>query len=122
MRSGDNGGDENMKKAIITLGIIIALGLGVWSMQVSKQITLQWDAMPLDQKWTEVRIYDVAQSPEAIVATATCSTTCPTTVTFTVPRAAHTYVARSYDGFWESADSNVVTLNAPPKIPTGLKK
>ena len=111
-----------MKRSIIIVAVILAALAGIFGYQASKQITLQWDAMPLDQKWTEVRIYDVAQSPEALVATATCSTTCPTTVTFTVPRTAHTYVARSFDGFWESADSNVVAINAPPKIPANLKK
>jgi hypothetical protein len=112
-----------MKKIISILAIIAALVIGIIAQQ-SKQITLAWDAESTDQKWTEVRIYDVSQSPEALVATVTCvpPAMCANTVTFSVPRAAHNYVARSYDGFWESGDSNVVLIPAPPKVITGLVK
>jgi hypothetical protein len=114
-----------MKKLFSIIGTIIAFIFLSYAWQTSKQITLQWDAMPSGEKWTEVRIYDITQSPEVLVATSACNSAgvCPSnSVSFTVQRAAHSYVARSYDGFWESADSNVVEINAPPKIPANLKK
>jgi hypothetical protein len=115
-----------MKAKILSIvGIIIAVIGGMWAFQASKQITLQWDAMPAGEKWTEVRIYDTSTLPETLVSTVPCVSAgnCPNaTATFVVSRAAHNFTARSWDGFWESADSNAVIINAPPKVPTGLIK
>jgi hypothetical protein len=106
--------------------LLIAAGLAIWAYQTSRQLTLAWDPMPPGPAYAAVRIYDIAVDPPALVAEAQCSIgapiTCPTEMTFIMPRAAHTYVARSWDGFWESGDSNSVVIGAPPPAPTGLRK
>ena len=77
-------------------------------------ITLLWDAMPVGQLWTQVRIYEGA----VLVATAA---TPATSVTFSTTKAAHTWTARSFDGTEESLDSNSVVW-APPVPPGHLRK
>lgn len=113
-------------KSILSIVLAIAAGLGIWAYQSSRQLTLAWDTLPPGPAYTAVRIYDIAVNPPVLVAEAPCSITspitCPTEVTFTMTRAAHTFVARTTDGYWESGDSNSVVTGAPPPAPTGLKK
>lgn len=105
-----------MKK--IFSSVLILFTAGIFSMQSNKVVTLTWDSMPSGEAWQEVRIYDNG----VLVVTAPCTTSCPTSVTFNMPKAAHSYTARSWDGNWESEDSNTVIVNGPPKAPTNLKK
>ncbi len=113
-------------KGIVAIVLAIAAGLGIWAYQQSRQITLTWDPMPVGQQWASLRIYDLAVTPPVMVAEIQCSIgppiTCPTEMTITMERAAHTYVARSWDGFWESGDSNSLEVPGPPRAPSGLKK
>jgi hypothetical protein len=114
-----------MKKLLA--GILAALlGFAAWSFQASKQITLAWDAMPTGETWNAVKIYDIGVTPEVLVATANCTTgpprVCPTSVTFLLTRAPHTFVARSVNADWESGDSNSVGTPAPPTVPANLIK
>jgi hypothetical protein len=89
-------------------------------------VILSWDAMPSGQTWTAVRIYERVGAASPYTYTQIISIPCPscTTATFTVtPVGNHTYIARSYDGTVESADSNgvVVTVTAPPVPPGNLR-
>ena len=77
-------------------------------------ITLMWDAMPAGQLWTEVRIYEGTTKVATAAGTAT-------SVMFSATKSTHTWVARSWDGVDESADSNAVVW-APPVPPGHLRK
>jgi hypothetical protein len=115
-----------MKRLFVILACLVALVGVIIGLQSTKQVTLGWDAMPVGEHWTEIRIYDESTTPETLVTTAPCTSPgigCPTTSTaFIVTRTAHNYVARSFDGFWESGDSNVIVINAPPKAPINVIK
>jgi len=117
---------NSLWKGIAVILLLIISGLGIWAYQTSRQVTFGWEPMPAGQSWASVRIYDLSIIPPALVAETQCTigppVTCPTEVTTIMPRAAHTYVARAWDGFWESGDSNSVGVPAPPDAPTGLKK
>lgn len=101
------------------------LGLSIWAFQ-ARSVTLTWDGMPSDQSWTQVRIYEITPTAYTLVATAPCTlgtpNVCPTSVTFSAPKLAHSYIARSFDGTYESDDSNTVFLPGPPKAPGNLRK
>jgi len=86
-------------------------------------VTLAWDAMPAGESWTSVRIYErtgiVAPYTYAQVASVACPG-CTTAVVTVTAVGNHTYVARSYNGTIESADSNSVLVNVPAP-PVNLK-
>lgn len=90
------------------------------------QITLSWDTLPAGPAYTAIRIYDLAVTPAVLVAEAPCVAgtpiVCPTEVSFAITSGAHTFIARTTDGLWESADSNAVTVGGFLPAPTGLKK
>ncbi len=112
-------------KGIAAIVLAIVAGLGIWAYQLSREATASWEPMPPEAKWASIRLYDLAVTPPILVAEAQCSIgppiVCPTEMTFTMPRAAHTFVARGWDGYWESGDSNSVAIPGPPVAPTGLK-
>jgi hypothetical protein len=113
-------------KGVLAIVLIVAAGLGIWAYQTSRQLTLGWDPLAAGVTTvTAIRIYDISLQTPVLVAEAACTVTpysCPVEVAFTMPRAAHSYVARYWDGFWESADSNAVTIPGPVNPPTGLIK
>ena len=117
-------------KGFAVIVLIIAIGAGViWAYQTnSRQITLYWNPLPAGiTTVTAVRIYDIADPASPVkVAEVSCTIvapyTCPMEVTFAMSQAVHVYVARYWDGFWESADSNSVSVPGPVSPPTGLKK
>jgi len=115
-----------MKRLLAILAILVAITAAIIGMQSSKQITFQWDAMPAGETWQQVRLYDIAATPEALLGSVSCNAgppvTCPNSLMVTVQRKAYQVVARSWNGDWESDNSNVVALAGPPKTPTGLKK
>ena len=69
-------------------------------------VTLQWDPMPVGDDWIEVRILD--GGTQIAVATQPA-----TQITIDVPKAVHTFTARSFNGMFESADSNSLTIKVP---------
>ena len=69
-------------------------------------VTLQWDAMPVGEDWTEVHILD-GGTQIAVVPGSMQS------VTLSVEKALHTFTARSFNGIFESIDSNVLTIRVP---------
>ena len=94
--------------------------------QTFKQVTLTWDA-PLAADLPNIkstRVYEIKNLVYTQVAEALCSGTpnvCPLQVTFDSQTAAgHTWVARFYDGFQETIDSNIVVT--PPGPPKNLRK
>jgi hypothetical protein len=114
-------------KGIVAIVLLIVVGAGIWAYNnADRTITLGWDAMPAGQQWASVRIYDISLVPEVIVAEAQCSVgppiNCPTQVAFTMTKAAHVWVARAWDGYWESGDSNSVSVPGPPVTPSNLIK
>ena len=78
-------------------------------------VTLSWDAMPGTEVWKEVRILEGA----TVVATAAMPAA--SVVVANVTKAPHTFVARSFDGTFESDDSNAVVVT-PPVPPGHLKR
>ena len=114
---------KNKPIRIAGLGLAgLAILAGLWAMQ-TKQVSLSWDPMPAGEAWQTIRIYDAG----LMVAETKCTQTegtwsCPTTVTFELTKTAHSFTARSFDGNWESSDSNVVTVKGPPAAPGNLKR
>lgn len=102
------------------------LALSIWAFQ-ARTITLVWDAMPAGEVWTQVRAYEKnLDGTTTLIATAPCTigtpNVCPTSVSFSVTKMTHTYIVRSFDGAWESDDSNTAFLPGPPKPPGNLRK
>ena len=112
-----------MKKWLSGILLALAATWGIVAMQQTQQITLQWDPAPAGEAWTAIRIYDIS-AVETLIGTATCTApgTCPNTLTLTLQKKAYSFTARSYNGTWESANSNIVSVLGPPSAPTGLKK
>jgi hypothetical protein len=82
-------------------------------------VTMSWDApLPADS-WTQVNAYEIVNGLYVLLG----STPCPGCTSIVVPnvtKSVHIYVVRSFDGIWESPDSNAVTIT-PPKAPNVLK-
>ena len=114
-----------MKKILSILPILAALAGSIIGFQSTKQLQLQWDPMPTAESWQAIRLYDISGT-ETLLGTAPCTVgtpiVCRTSMTIVVQKKAYQIVARSFDGFWESGNSNVVVLNGPPAAPTNLKK
>lgn len=113
-----------MKKSISILLIFLICVVTLIGRQNSKQVTFQWDPLD-DTSITKIRIYDIAQTPEVLVAEVSCTLSpwsCPTTVSATMTKAAHQYTARSVNVEWESVNSNVVAIPGPPQVPPGFTK
>jgi hypothetical protein len=110
-----------IKLAILALVLCIILPL----MGKAAPVTLAWDA-PVAADMLNVKytvIYDALPSGTVEVARAICSGTpnvCPTTVSFTAPIGPHNWIARFFDGFQESGDSN--TVATPTQNPKNLRK
>lgn len=115
------------KTAWTFIGILTTafLSLSLWAFQ-NRSVTLFWDPMPAGEVWIQVRIYEVATGTYTLVATAPCvvgtPNVCPNTISFSVAKTSHTYIARSFDGSLESDDSNTVFISGPPKVPGNLRR
>ena len=82
-------------------------------------LTFAWDPKPADQNWTKVRLYEKSGTTY-ILLVEVAGTATQATVSNVMP-GAHSFVARSFDGTWESGDSNVVTTGAVPNPPGNFK-
>ena len=103
-----------MKRAILILAVILCFALSAMAIDIK----LAWDAMPAGQAWTAVRIYERVGTVYAQVGQVV-----PPVATLTLASVAtgtHYYVARSYNGQAESANSNEVTavVLSVPSAPT----
>lgn len=113
-----------MKRLFSVLALVV-LGAVTVNTQSLRPVTLAWD-LPSDYStWTEVRIYNaVTPATPVLLGTVKCSGSplvCPTEVTLNLAKATYSFIARSFDGTWESEDSNAVTLK-PPAFPPNLRK
>ena len=103
--------------------VLLALALAAVALSApqpsSVQLTLGWDAPPVGEAWVEVRVYDSG----AKVATLNCTAGVPCTqVSFTTTKGVHSFTARSFNGDWESEDSNVVVTKTVPKPPGNVRR
>jgi hypothetical protein len=120
---------EKLVKFICWIGLllfILARIIPESHAQTFKQVTLSWDAPPATDlpNIKSTRIYEIKGGVYTQVSEATCSgspNVCPLQVTFdSQTAAAHNWVARFWDGFQETADSNAVLT--PPGPPKNLRK
>ncbi len=98
--------------------MLIAAGLFA-SSALAADITLAWDAMPAGQSWTAVRAYEIVGTEYVRVGEVAGNIT--TLKLSNVAPGKHTYVVRSTNGQWESADSNQASTLPQPGSPGGLK-
>lgn len=107
-----------MKRILITLLLLVCVVRAQ-----AADITFAWDPAAPGQNWEKVRLYERTGNPGAYVYTLKGEVAGNlTTMTITgVSPGAHTYVARSYAGGWESADSNEANTGPVPSSPSGIK-
>jgi hypothetical protein len=82
-------------------------------------LTFAWDPKPVDQNWAKVRLYEKSGTTYTLLIEV-AGTATQATVTNVTP-GAHSFIARSFDGTWESGDSNVVTTGPVPNPPGNFK-
>jgi hypothetical protein len=82
-------------------------------------LTFAWDPKPADQNWTKVRLYEKSSTTYTLLIEV-AGTAIQATVANVTP-GAHSFVARSFDGTWESGDSNVVVTSPVPNPPGNFK-
>jgi hypothetical protein len=114
---------EKMKKLLFA--VILWLIAIPCMAQTPQPISLMWDAPPAQDlpNIKKTVIYDIQGTTYNKVAEAACSGTpnvCPNTVAFTAVLGSHKWVARFFDGFQETGDSNAVVTPVNP--PTNLRK
>jgi hypothetical protein len=105
-----------MKRLLIVIALLCLMALPA----MAATLTFQWDAMPSGQTWTQVRIYEKSGTNYTLLGSTTSGTATSMTVSGITP-GAHNFVARSYDGAWESADSNVLVTGPVPSAPGNFK-
>jgi hypothetical protein len=79
-------------------------------------LTFAWDPVPPDQNWIKVRLYEKSGTTYTLLIEV-AGTATQATITNVTP-GTHSFVARSFDGTWESGDSNVV-VTGPVLNPLG---
>jgi hypothetical protein len=75
--------------------------------------------MPSDQNWTKVRLYEKSVTTYTLLIEV-AGTETQATITNIAP-GAHSFVARSFEGTWESGNSNVVVTGPVPNPPANFK-
>jgi hypothetical protein len=117
-----------MKRIFRALVLFVLIPSSVFAFvaqSFSAPVTLAWD-MPDSSDLPnvkETRIFDVLAGVATQVATAPCTgapNACPNTASFAAPIGPHNWIARFFDGFQESGDSN--TVSTPTKNPKNLIK
>jgi len=103
-----------MKRLFLVIAFALLLVIPLHAADVS----FIWDPMPAGQTWTKVRIYDVTGAVPTMKAEVAATVT---TATVANAQPGQKYIARSFNGAFESADSNIVTLPPVPMSPTNLK-
>jgi hypothetical protein len=92
--------------------------------QQTGTIEFSWDPMPAGQAWLTVRVYERTGSAEPYsyhqIAEAPVPAT-SVTAQLDVGGGQRIFVARSFDGFWESIDSNSVAIKPKPNPPQNLE-
>jgi hypothetical protein len=103
-----------MKRFLFMIGMLLVAS----SLQAAS-ITFQWDAKPSGQTWTKVRVYEKMGTTYTLLIEVNGTETQATAANVTP--GSHAFVARSFDGVWESADSNTVTTGTPPTAPGNFR-
>ena len=103
-----------MKRLLILSCLFLCLQL----MAAAATVSLAWDPAPAGQSWQKVRIYEKGAAGYVLLAEVAGDAT---TTQISVVPGAHAWVARGFDGVWESSDSNTVTTGPVPVSPGGLR-
>jgi hypothetical protein len=101
-------GDENMKRILFIVAVFLLMAASTYG----ATLTFVWDPMSADQDWTKVRLYEKSGTIYALLVEVAGTATQATSTNVTP--SAHSFVARSFDGIWESGDSNVVITDPVP--------
>jgi hypothetical protein len=104
-----------MKRIIFTAGMFLLMAVSTYA----ANLTFAWDPKPADQNWTKVRLYEKSGATYMLLVEV-AGTASQATATNVTP-GAHSFVARSFDGTWESGDSNVVVTGPVPNPPGSFK-
>jgi hypothetical protein len=96
------------------------LYLGATQVTQGVTVTMSWDAALPTDTWKQVNAYEHMTDGTYVLLGSTPCPGCMSIVVPNVTKVQHTYVVRSFDGIWESPDSNAVTIT-PPKAPNVLK-
>jgi hypothetical protein len=105
-----------MKHLLIPACLVVCLLLVATANAAT--VTLAWDPAPAGQAWQKIRIYEKGATGYTLVTEVAGDAA---TAQISVIPGAHSWVARSYDGIWESGDSNAVTTGPVPAAPGGLR-
>jgi hypothetical protein len=103
-------------KRILSIAAVILLAA---ASTYAATLTFTWDPEPSDQHWTKVRLYEKSGTTYTLLVEVAASAT-QATVTNVTP-GGHAFVARSFDGTWESGDSSAVITGPVPNPPGNFK-
>ena len=104
-----------MKRILFVATVILLAAASTYA----ATLTFTWDPMPAGQDWTKVRLYEKSGTTYTLL-TEVAGTATQATVTNVIP-GAHSFVARSFDGTWESGDSSAVITGPVPNPPGNFK-
>ena len=104
-----------MKRILSAAALILLMAASTYA----ATLTFAWDPMSPDQNWTKVKLYEKSGATYTLLVEV-AGTATQATVTNVTP-GAHSFVARSFDGTWESGDSNVVVTGPVPNPPGNFK-
>lgn len=101
----------------------IILILAVAQVASAADLRFEWDAAPAGQTWKTVRVYERtgAASPFTYALKGEVAGNLTTMSITGVAPGRHVYIARSFDGNWESADSNTAETGAVPTAPGNIR-
>ncbi len=100
-----------MKRILSAAALLLLMAASTYA----ATLTFAWDPMPADQNWTKVRLYEKSDMTYTLLIEVAGTATQATVIN--VAPGAHSFVARSFDGAWESGDSNVVVTGPVPSAP-----
>ena len=104
-----------MKRILYPAAVLLLMAASTYA----ANLIFAWDPMPADQNWKKVRLYEKSGTVYILLVEVDGTAT-QATVTNVTP-GAHSFVARSFDGTWESGDSNVVVTGSVPNPPGNFK-
>jgi hypothetical protein len=104
-----------MKRILSAAALLLLMAASTYA----ATLTFAWDPKPTEQNWTKVRLYEKSGTTYTLLIEV-AGTATQATVTSITP-GAHSFVARSFDGTWESGDSNVVVTGPVPNPPGNFK-
>jgi hypothetical protein len=105
-------------KRIMSAAVMILL-MAASTYAATATLTFAWDPKPADQNWTKVRLYEKSGTTYTLLVEV-AGTAIQATATGITP-GAHSFIVRSFDGTWESGDSNVVATGPVPNPPGNFK-